>query len=487
MFKLAKSVVSNYILVFILVLATFLRFYHFTDRFIFNQDQARDASIALYALREHQLPLVGSPSSAGPFNFGALYHWFIILLSCFFPYIKGPWIGYCLIYTSMVLVFYHIGKNIIDKKLGLLMALFTAVSPLLVSNSLDMLNTSAVFIAVSLNFLVLSKLINRISFKLLFWFGFTVGLANNFHFQSLGFGSILIAYLIVFYKNPTKTLQSLLSIGLGYLVSFLPNLYFDLTHSHVWLKSVYSYYFQGGTDKFYYPVRWLTDLRDFWPQLWGQIITGLPNLGYLLIFIFLTSFKKILKTQLLNKFNLILLISMAVQVILMRYYKGVRSSEYLVTFYAYFIVFTGSCLYLFGRGVFQKTIIISLFFIICLYSCLLQLQKKSQAQEVLDLYSQLGPDPYRFFTSNGPSQINYPLYYLQYRNHSNSGGNSRKIATCQSSDQYQCPDSLVIVSSQHYQIYDLDKVDPGFYQQYFEYTPDFIYNILYINYPNAKN
>ncbi len=487
MFKFAKSAVVNYILVLILTLATFLRFYHFSDRFVFNQDQARDATIALYALRQHKLPFVGTPSSSGPFNFGALYYWFVILISYIFPSIKGPWFGYCLIYTSMVFVFYHIGKNIIGRKLGLLMALVTAVSPLLVSNSLDMLNTSAVFIAVSLNFLVLSKLLKKVSFKNLFWFGFTVGLANNFHFQSLGFGSILIAYLIVFYKNSTKTLVSLLSMGLGYLVSFLPNLYFDITHSYVWLNSIYSYFFQGGTDKFYYPVRWLTDIRDFWPQLWGQIITGLPSLGYIFIFIFLVTFKKILKTPLLHKFNLILLISLAIQVILMRYYKGVRSPEYLVTFYAYFVVFTGSCLYLIGRGVFQKTIIISLFFIICLYSCLLQLQKKSQAHEVFDLYSQLGPEPYRFYTSKGPSQINYPLYYLQYRNHPTSNGDFRKIATCQSSDQYQCPDNLVIASSQHYQIYDLDQVDPGLHQQYFEYTPDFIYNILYINYPNAKN
>ena len=71
------------ILLFCLVLfsAIFWRFTNYSNRWTLSQDQARDAIIALEAIKEKGLPLLGPPSSAGPFSFGPTYYFLIIFFT----------------------------------------------------------------------------------------------------------------------------------------------------------------------------------------------------------------------------------------------------------------------------------------------------------------------------------------------------------------------------------------------------------------------
>ena len=367
------------------------------------------------------------------------------------------------------------------------MALVSALSPSLVLNSVDMLNTVAVFFAVSLNFYFLSAYLKKSKNIYLFLLGFTVGLANNFHFQSLGFGSILIAFLLVGYKNIKQFFHHLLLIGAAFVASFLPNIIFDLLNNFVWIKSVAAYYLDGGANKFYYPVRWLTDIRDFWPGLWGSTITGLTSAGYILIPLYIYSIPKIIKQTKSKKYNLILLISIIIQVFLLRYYKGVRSREYLITFYSYFIVFTAYLFYHLKKNKLLFMIFLISLITASLFGCQKIINQKSQAQEILSIHKQINKEKINLFTLNGSSQINLPLFYLYYRQNNIDTQNGYKIATCRPTENFTCPSSdLIIASSQNYQIYDLNSYTADQLSSYFQFTPQIIYNWLYINYPNAK-
>ncbi len=53
----------------------------------------------------HSIPLIGSFSSAGPFVFGPVYLWSIMLGLVIFPTFYGPWIilGICAVSTLVVL------------------------------------------------------------------------------------------------------------------------------------------------------------------------------------------------------------------------------------------------------------------------------------------------------------------------------------------------------------------------------------------------
>lgn len=95
-------------------------------------------------------------------------------------------------------------------------------------------------------------------------------------------------------------------------------------------------YYTVGVNKFYVPVRWLTEIRDFWPQLFGDVVVGEKYFGYILIIlaiiILIKNFRKI------DRFWWVLFVSFLIEVLLMRNYKGVRSREYLIAFHSIIIL-----------------------------------------------------------------------------------------------------------------------------------------------------
>src|SRR5205823_1849730 len=88
------------------------------------------------ALSRHELPLMGSFSSAGPFVFGPLFYWFIMFSFLIIPFtLQAPWI--LLIATGLIVVsiYGYIGRLIAGKNLSLIMAFLAAVSPQLINRS----------------------------------------------------------------------------------------------------------------------------------------------------------------------------------------------------------------------------------------------------------------------------------------------------------------------------------------------------------------
>lgn len=491
---LLNFIKHNRLLIIIIALGLFFRFYDYSNRFILNQDQARDISIALYAIRNQQTPLLGSPSSAGPFNFGPLYNYLVILSTFLFPFTAGPWVAFTLLSTTTIIIFYLIGTTIGNKIAGTIFALIAAFSSAQVHFSTDMLNTVIVAFLASLSFLFLAKFLKYFDNKNAFFLAFFIGFAINCHFQSFGLLSLLLSAILINNLSLKQRFYSALVMFFGLVTSFIPLIIFDLQNNFVWSTSVYSYYTQGQ-NKFYYPVRWLTDIRDFWPQLWGEIITGIPTSGYLLIIIFLISiffFKKIKKLPLSL---LAIILSLFIQIILLRYYKGVRSSEYLIAFHPYFLFLTGFSLTLLYKT--KKYLFILLSLIILLastYSNLKTIQKKSQAPIIyafMESLNQLNPSSYNFFTRHPPNdQLNLPIFYLLYRQNriSDDGIN---IGTCfQKPDEAPCPPpENIIYQHQHYTLYNLNNLTSEELSalNYTQYTPTNIYNRLFINYPQALN
>src|SRR3989338_1965310 len=72
-------------LLFIIVVSIFLRFYNYDQRLGLAYDQAHDAIVSLYALEQGKLPLLGPFSSAGAFQTGGEWYWFIMAGQSVFP------------------------------------------------------------------------------------------------------------------------------------------------------------------------------------------------------------------------------------------------------------------------------------------------------------------------------------------------------------------------------------------------------------------
>lgn len=111
----------------------------------------RDILIAKEALARSEIPLIGSFSSAGPFVFGPLFYWFIMLSFLVIPFtILAPWIFLTIVGVSSVFVLMYIGKLIGGPKLAIVLGILSATSPQLVTRSIALNQHSLVGITAAL-------------------------------------------------------------------------------------------------------------------------------------------------------------------------------------------------------------------------------------------------------------------------------------------------------------------------------------------------
>jgi hypothetical protein len=458
--------------------AIFWRFWHFETRWVFNQDQGRDATIALHALRNGLVPVIGSPSSAGPFNFGPWYFWLIMGLEKLIPSLMGPWIGFTVLSTVSVLLYADIGRKLAGNT-GLLIAglvAATAYGP--VFNSTDMLNTVIVGTSSALALWATMKYVKEDKVAWTALAGAAVGWSINFHFQSLGLLGLLLSIFLVNKFDVLKRIKVAGVMGVGFLATFIPLIWFDLNNHFIWINSVIEYY-TVGVKKFYVPVRWLTEIRDFWPQLLGSVTTGIPWFGYAigLLFVIATGMAVAEKLK-VERYWLLVGVSLLIQVGLIRFYKGVRSQEYLIAIHGYLILLTTWTLIMMEK---QKKLmgIMLMLPILCLAakSNLDSIRlHPSQAKTILEIKKALDtkvPGEVVIKNYKQSDMASTPLFYLYYRENRISDKGT-EIGVCDA-NRYVCPMGGALDMS-NYKIY----MDEGL--KWDLLTSENIYNRLMVNY-----
>jgi len=445
----------------IILVAVVWRFWDYQNRWVLNQDQARDATIALYALRNSKVPEIGSPSSAGPFNFGPWYFWLIMLSERIVPTVVGPWIGFTVLSVISVILYYLTG--------GWITGILAAISVGLVENAPDMLNTVIVGWTSAVALWALWR-------KKYFLMGLFVGLSINSHFQSWGLLSLIVA-AVVLEKERLKTMWR---SGAGLATSFLPLLWFDVRHGLVWARSVVEYY-TVGVKRFYVPVRWLTEVRDFWPQLFGSVTVGIKGFGYVwlvagvvAIFLMIKNKKKI------ERFWLILGLSLLIQVLLMRFYRGVRSREYLIVFHGYIVLICGWILTEFYKlnKVIGVGLVVAVTVLAGWSNIKIMRERPSQVVAVTTMKKQLDsqfPGKISVYNWQESNMVAMPLFYLWYRENK-IGSAEEKIGFCDA-NRYVCPEGQVL-EMDHYRAYKLGDTT-GFEQLT---DKSIYYGTLYVNY-----
>ena len=418
----------NWPIISILILALSLRFFDYFSRINVSTDQGRDALLTLEAIKNHKLPLLGPPSSAWAFNFGPLYYYFIIFFTLIIPHSFGPWIGFTSLSVLSVWLFYR------NDKIGLYLALVAAISFGEIANSLNMLNTALVSFSTVLSFYALDKILKKKSVVYSLLLGFSVALAINSHMQSLSLVTLIPLSLIFSASKIKDRILSLFFQVIGFVVAFIPLLYFESMHYFAWTKSILDYAI-NGQNKFYTPVRWITEFTQFWPSIFGNVIFGIPILGYALIFLtFSAALISILKKYKPSPLFLCVFITFIVEIISVRYYKGPRSSEYFIVAIPFVIYFTAWTISVFAKlnkllGILLLVLLVG----INLVNINMVMKSNSHAPEVIELYRQI--------TSKYPQKINLlafswsdeaarTLYYILKKNDKISEDSPNTLAIC---------------------------------------------------------
>lgn len=327
-------------LILILVLAALFRFYHFSHRWGLGGDGARDALIARECLARRNLPLVGSFASAGPFVFGPMFYWLVIVGYLIFPFtIAGPWILAGIVGVATVLILVLAGRLVGGDRLSILVGLLAATSPQLVVRSLMLGQHS--LIAATTALLMVGFLLFWQKKKLVYALlvGLSLGLALSMHYQAV---NLLIFFPAIFLVRGLGWRKKVLALGLalvGFLLPSLPLIIWDSRQGWANTRNILDY-FLIGQYRLYVPNSWRLFVFDYFPDYWSFVAGGFQKIAFILIvlvgfgFVFLV-FKKKVKAELLVLGGIFF-----IWAVVNRYYQGERSEGYLVYFAPLIILFS---------------------------------------------------------------------------------------------------------------------------------------------------
>jgi len=220
----------NYILILIILLSLFLRINFDTFVSGYNFDE-----LAMVSIAKSKFPFEILIKSAQLDYHAPLYY----LLIHPFTYLNNEWIylRFFNIFISVlnIIVFYLIGKEIKNKKLGIFLALFLAVNHLQISISNFVKFYVLCFLLISIIFLYLIKIFKGKNKYI------ELGFLNFLYILSATFGiifsSIQYLYLFIKYKNNRKNIIKSAFIALFGFVLYLPIL---LTQAKTALNNIIS-------------------------------------------------------------------------------------------------------------------------------------------------------------------------------------------------------------------------------------------------------
>lgn len=387
---------SNWFLIcvgIVLLISIFFRFFNYGNRWGLAYDQAHDVLVARYALETHKIPLVGPFSSAGAFQTGGQWYWFIMLSAAVFPAsIVTPWIILTLLSIFFVFLLIILGKEIIDKKFGIILGVLAAVSPNQIDQSINLTNQSLISIFSLLALLSMIFFCKKREKKYLFFLGFSVSMASVMHLQGVAL-FVLIFITLLFTKTFSK--KSILLLIFGILLPLLPILIFDLKNDFTNSKNMLNYYLHEQYKISFDSLgrRWLTYLTEFWPDSWSKIIGGTKLSSYLTFF-FLGLVLLINFLKGLSKEWAIIILSFFTMAILLRYVRTPLFSNYLMFLHPFVFLLTAFMIYkmLNMKKIFQ-IVGISLFLIVIYNSIVLDITNiknaKAQTQKRADYWKDL--------------------------------------------------------------------------------------------------
>ena len=119
----------NILLLLILVVSIFLRFYNLKDSLMFQGDQGRDALVVANIFKNHDPVFIGPVTSIGNMYLGPFYYYFMLpFLRLTYPSPMGPVYAVAAVGVLTVILFYFLMRKIFDRHSVLLATIFLALS-----------------------------------------------------------------------------------------------------------------------------------------------------------------------------------------------------------------------------------------------------------------------------------------------------------------------------------------------------------------------
>lgn len=263
------------LLVFIVLLAGYLRLYKISEYMTFLGDEGRDMLVVKRMIVDHKFTLLGPTASVGGFFLGPIYYYFMlpfVWASGMNPAGAAAMVG--LFGIATVVLLYKVGKDFIDVWAGLIAALLYSVSPLVIAYSRSSWNPNVVpFFALSLIYL-LWRAGREMSWRSLFLIGVMLGIGMQLHYLFLFLFPVVGVWFLFYGRN--KKYVKLYGIGvLGFLFGYAPFLAFEMRHGFPNTISI-TRFLLSGNDTGFNSAQFISIITDVSYRLFGRLVFRLP-------------------------------------------------------------------------------------------------------------------------------------------------------------------------------------------------------------------
>ena len=271
---------NKIILIIILSIASFFRFYRIDEYITFLGDEGRDV-LKVYEILHGNFTLLGPTASVGGFFLGPIYYYFMAPFLWLFNYSPvGPAVMVALFGIATVWLIYRVGKEFFGSPVGLIAAGLYAISPLVVTYSRSSWNPNLMpfFSLLILYFIYKAAKSNNAALFILS--GFLFGIAMQLHYLALFLGIIILSYILLYqftYSRNNfilKSLKKYLYIFLGFIVGWSPFLGFEIRHGFPNIISIFNFIFHSGDTGG--SVHFFQTINNVFFRIFGRLITNFP-------------------------------------------------------------------------------------------------------------------------------------------------------------------------------------------------------------------
>ena len=277
---MAKFLKKHWLIIAILLIASFLRLYRIGDYMEFLGDQGRDVVIIKDFLKHGNLFFIGPQTSIGNMYLGPYFYYLIspsLLLSNFSP--VGPAIFIALLNIATAYLIFYISKKWFNPQTGYIAAFLFAISPTVIKYSNFIWNPNIMPLFALLFVYFFFESFRSKHYRYLIYASLAFIMVINSHYLGLTiltFTGLFWAYkLLIFIKTKSKQLKpfltnSLLALAV-FILSLVPQVLFDIKHNGQNIKALINFFAYRETTVNIKPYKAIPVL----PSLFNQVNTSL--------------------------------------------------------------------------------------------------------------------------------------------------------------------------------------------------------------------
>ncbi|OGV91070.1 hypothetical protein A3A66_00465 [Microgenomates group bacterium RIFCSPLOWO2_01_FULL_46_13] len=224
-------------LIFVLMVAGFLRLYRINETLMFLGDQGRDAIVAKRMLIDHDLTLIGPVTSVGNMYLGPFYYYFMVpWLALTYPNPVGPAMGVAVSGVATVFLVYLATKKMFDQRAAMTATILYSFSSVAVHYSRFSWNPNLAPFFGLLVIYWLYRAVGRQEYRFWPYTLLAFGLLIQLHYTGLLVLPVIVTFLGFELWRSQKRSQLVGRLVLGMVVLIvvsLPLIIFDVRHNFI--------------------------------------------------------------------------------------------------------------------------------------------------------------------------------------------------------------------------------------------------------------